>query len=153
MGFIDTSQNPVLPVFYNVNLSVGDNCPNTRDDVKLVQYMLKNYYETAPPHVVRPAGRQIEVNGVYDSQTNYAIVWYQHQTATLGGDEAIVVDGRIDRMLNKTTFRGSLSRKHYTLFWLNQNLKHLNPMAFAALPSQVPLQNLHNVSWALMSGL
>lgn len=141
MGFIDSSLNPVLPVFYNVVFTVGDSCLNMPDDVKLVQYMLKNYYETAPPHTIRPAGRKIEVNGIFDGQTDYAISWYQLEIAARGGDEAIMVDGRVDRILNKANFKGSMSQKHYTLFWLNRNLKNQNPTAFAALPSEVPMQN------------
>jgi hypothetical protein len=144
MGEIDTSQNPVMPIFYNVLFSVGSNCPNMRDDVKLVQYMLKKYYESAPAHVVRPAGRKIEVTGDFDSQTEYAIVWYQGQISMLDPG-AVTFDSRIDRMLDKTNFKGSLSGTHYTLFWLHQNLKNMNPAAFIALPLHVPLHNSSNM--------
>lgn len=147
MGVIDSSLNPALPVFYNAVFSVGKNCPNMSNDVKLIQYMLKNYYESAPPQTIRPAGRKIEVNGIYDSPTDYAIVWYQNEIATLGGNEAIMVDGRVDRIFNKFNFKGSISQKHYTLYWLNQNLKHQNPAAFAALPSVVPMQNSSSPAW------
>jgi predicted transposase YdaD len=147
MGFIDSSPNPALPIFYNVALSVGQKCSNMRDDVKLVQYMLKKYYEAAPSNVVRPAGSKIEVTGEFDSPTDYAIVWYQNEIATID-PSAVTVDSRIDRILNKTTFKGSLSGKHYTLFWLNQNLKRLNPAAFVALPALVPLHNQNQMAWA-----
>ena len=47
MGFIDSSDDPDLPVFYNVVHAVGVQCPNARDDVKLVQYLLTAFYDKA----------------------------------------------------------------------------------------------------------
>jgi len=48
MGFIDTSgifgteagDQDFFPVFYNVVHAVGENSPNKREDVMLVQYLL-----------------------------------------------------------------------------------------------------------------
>lgn len=49
MGFIDTSTSPDMPVFYNVVHAVGVNCPNPWDDTKLVQHLLKIFYDAYPP--------------------------------------------------------------------------------------------------------
>lgn len=140
MGFIDSSTHPTLYYFYNVTLGVGNNCANTPDDVKLVQYMLKKYYEAAPPHVERPV-RPLEVTGVCDPLTYLAIVLYQDHISTDAGEGAITIDGRVDRVLNKTTFKGELTGTNYTLFWLNQNLKHVNPVAYIRLPAFVPVRD------------
>lgn len=49
MGFIETSDETDLPYYYNVVQAVGAESPNLRDDVMLVQYLLKVWYEKAEP--------------------------------------------------------------------------------------------------------
>ena len=66
MGFIDTA--PALPVFYNVVHAIGLNSPNQKDDVMLVQYLLKHWYHTVTPKEAVPKG-QMKIDGICDGLT------------------------------------------------------------------------------------
>lgn len=137
MGFIDTSTVAQPSVFYNVVHAVGKNCPNMRDDVQLVQYLLKILYDKFPPNC-RPKGN-MTVDGLCGPVTRSWILKFQmHFNADNPG--MIMVDGRVDRIRNKD-FVGSISKTQYTLAVLNKNAAKLNPEGWTATPSLVPLQN------------
>ena len=147
MGFIDTAPGTNLPVFYNVVHAVGKQCPNMRDDVKLVQYLLMAYYDKLPPSE-RPKG-EIAVTGYCGSATMNWILKFQLDFSKHFPGK-VTVDNRVDRIRDKTAFKGSIRKTFYTLAILNINVAANNPEAFLALPSLVPLQNPANVpppSW------
>lgn len=152
MGFIDTAPGTNLPVFYNVVHAVGANCPNVRDDVKLVQYLLIAFYEKAGVlGLTKPQG-DIGVTGYCGPATMNWILKFQLDYAkTHPGD--IAVDNRVDRIRQKNFF-GSISKTRYTLAILNANVRDLNPEAFIALPGVIPLENPMDVpppSWDVVS--
>ena len=164
MGFIDTSDAEYLPVFYNVYHTVGaprasgtgiqsigrdgngnnttatvwSSCPNQPDDVKLVQYLLKAFYDFQPPHV-RPKG-EMKIDGLCGPVTNRWILQFQRDCNLAGGDQVLLMDNRVDKVLNKNLI-GSISGKMYTLAMLNINVKHYSPEVWAKAPLFVPLQN------------
>ncbi len=140
MGFIDTAPGTKTPVFYNVVHAVGKNCPNIRDDVKLVQYLLKILYEKLPAD--KPNG-EMSVDGFCGPITlNWILKFQLDVSATFPGD--IAVDNRVDRIRNKN-FVGSITKTKYTLAWLNANAKKYNPEGWAATYYIVPLQNPESV--------
>ncbi|HLA94410.1 MAG TPA: hypothetical protein VK612_01730 [Pyrinomonadaceae bacterium] len=144
MGFIDTAPGKELSVFYNVIHAVGANCPNARDDVKLIQYMLMAFYDRAVTSgLTRPSG-DIAVTGYCGPATMNWILSFQRDYGK-GHPGEIMVDNRVDRIRDKSSFMGSISKTYYTLAVLNASVKKQNPEAFVLLPGLIPLENPLNV--------
>ncbi len=127
MPFQNPTGDPKMPVFYNVEKAVGNSSPNEREDVRMVQYMIKNLY--------RQAASDLVVDGWIGPITVQWIRKFQTKVKSLGG--AILVDSRVDRALGS---QGSVSKTPYTILYLNAYLKQGNPAAFAALPSVIKLK-------------
>lgn len=150
MGFIDNSTDPGLPVFYNVVHAVGVNCPNARDDVKLVQYLLIAFYDKALPYsgvYTKPKG-DMKVDGVCGPVTNNWILKFQLDVNTRYPG-TLAADNRVDRVRNKD-LKGSFTGMAYTLALLNKFVSKINPEAFIMLPQVISLQNSADVpppSW------
>ena len=140
MGYIDTSEK--LPIFYNVIYAVGKNCPNKRDDVMLVQYLLDWYYKNYQPQAAVPEG-VIKVDGIFGDVTANWILKFQLDFMLSG--YPIQADNRIDRIRDKESFYDSSSDTVYTLAWLNWIVSSEEPEAFAKTARFVPLQNSRNV--------
>lgn len=137
MGFMETSDWNKCPVFYNVVHAVGKECPNLRDDVKLVQYLLMAYYDVQSP-AQRPKG-EIAVTGFCGGATMMWIRKFQEDVYRQYPGE-VLRDNRIDRIRDKQ-LQGSISRTYYTLAFLNAYVSQQNAEAFAKLPSVIPLEN------------
>lgn len=135
MGYIDTATNGAD--FYNVIKAVGNAAPNVKEDVMMVQYMLKHLFVGGKTHL-KPSV-EMAVDGICGPVTINWILAYQKQLVQ--SRISILVDGRIDRIRDKTTFTGSISKTKYTLFALNWNLNDTNPRAYRELPMYVPLSN------------
>jgi hypothetical protein len=135
MGYIDYT--PEGEDFYNLVNAVGSNCPNNRDDVMMIQYMLKHLYvgEMAPH---KPSG-EMTVDGICGPVTINWILTYQRQLKMI--EIQVLIDGRIDRIRDKSSFLGSISNTYYTLAYLNNDLWEYNPTAYERLPLHVPLSN------------
>lgn len=141
MGFLDTAPGTTLPVFYNVVHAVGDICPNQKDDVMLVQYLLMAVYEKMPIEA-RPKGN-IGVTGFCGGATLNWILKFQLDISTQEPGK-IAVDKRVDRVREKSLI-GKISKTTYTLAFLNANVIHYNPEKFIELPKFVPLQKWSDV--------
>lgn len=139
MGFIDTTTDPKTPIFYNVIHAVGRDCPNQRDDVKLVQFLLREVYKN--PNAKAPQG-EMKVDGICGPTTLNWILKFQLNV--LYEDKSIIVDGRVDRVRNNSA-AGSISQKLYTLLWLNFTLSIQDPATFATLGTFIPLTPVGNV--------
>ena len=152
MAFIDSAPGTVLPVFYNLVHAVGENCPNVRDDVKLVQYLLMAFYGKAVQNGVSKPHGDIAVTGFCGPATmNWILKFQLDYSKSNPGD--IRVDKRIDRIRQKN-FLGSITKTHYTLAILNSYVQTLNPEAFIALPGLIQLDNPMNVpppSWDVVN--
>lgn len=146
MGFIDTLENKkFLPVFYNVVHAVGKQCPNMRDDVKLVQYLLIAFYDkgAAERGWKKPPG-ELTITGFCGPTTMNWILDFQRSCyKDFGGD--VSLDSRIDRVRNGKT-KGSITGTTYTLIWLNKGVATYNPDAFVMTPHLIPLENPMNVT-------
>jgi hypothetical protein len=140
MGFIDTS--PVIPVLYNVIHAVGVNCPNKRDDVMMVQYLLLNFYKNVQPKEATPKGN-MTVDGICGGITKNWIKKFQ--TDLMLRNLSIYADGRVDRIRNTASLTGSISNTIYTLAWLDWYVAQIAPVEYAALPLVVPTTNPNNV--------
>ena len=145
MGFINTSDEAYLPVFYNVVHAVGKQCPNVRDDVKLVQYLLIAFYDKAISSssiYTRPKG-DMKVDGICGPVTLNWILKFQLDV-NQRHPGTVVADNRMDRVRNRN-LKGSFTGKAYSLAVLNRFVAKINPEAFAAVPYHVPLENASNV--------
>jgi hypothetical protein len=56
-------------------------------------------------------------------------------------NHSIFADGRMDRIRNTENLKGSISNTNYSLAWLDFYLAYGDPVAYAFLPQQVPLEN------------
>lgn len=147
MGFIDPLTPAQqrggflpFPFIFNVVRAVGKNCPNVPDDVKMVHYLLIKFYDRAPTFVdvKKPKGEINFNSGAYSAATENWITKCQiDMNFTLG--VPVAMDKRIDRIRNKDTVQGSLTKMDYTLYWLNSLLQRFDSLNFLALPSFVPV--------------
>jgi hypothetical protein len=142
MGFIDTSNIEKLPVFYNLVHAVGRGCPNMRDDVKLIQYLLISFYEVGETIGYKKPPGELKVTGVCDQTTMNCISDFQFNLRKRS--KRVALDGRIDRLRNKNGI-GSISKTRYTLLFLNRGVMKYNPDAFVRTPMLIPLENPMNV--------
>jgi len=148
MGFIDTTNNPRLPSFYNVVHAVGSACPNLGNDVRLIQYLLKAFYEKAPD--LKSPGGAMTVDGFCGPTTQAWINRFQMDMNRYSG--IVAQDGRMDRVRNNSV-TSSISRTVYSLALLNRWTAASNPSAWIMVPSVVPLENPMSVpppSWDVM---
>jgi hypothetical protein len=131
--------------FYNVSLAVGpkDTAPNRRDDVLLVQYLLKGIAERSkdetlpfsngwvPPPTV--TGKPFQVDGVVGRDTAVWIQSYQDAVAK-AGPSMISADGRVDRALGVIS---SISHTVYTILYLNIEFGNVQYKKFKVLEDDV----------------
>jgi len=144
MGFIDTSNDQDLPVYYNLVHAVGKGCPNMRDDVKLVQYLLISFYDkalSASNVYTKPKG-DMKVDGVCGPVTLNWILKFQLDVNTRYPG-TVYADNCVDRVKNKN-LTGSISGTIYTLAVLNKFTLKVNPDAYYATPLVIPLENSMN---------
>ncbi|TWT00713.1 peptidoglycan-binding domain-containing protein [Reyranella sp. CPCC 100927] len=118
--------NPGFTVIYNVEQAVGLNAPNARDDVKLVQYLLRGIY--------REQAASLAMDGYIGPITVSWIKRFQMDAKSAGN--SMLVDGRVDRAQG---YRSSVSRTVYAIMLMNMYLKRHNPAAFSSLPATVPI--------------
>jgi hypothetical protein len=104
------------PFIYNVTMAVGRNCPNRRDDVKLVQFFLKRIFGNPVNDLRKPPShlKPMEVDGFCGPTTMGWITFYQFHVANDGAP--ITTDDRIDRARSAVA---SISKTGYTINWLN----------------------------------
>lgn len=144
MGFIDTLNHAALPVFYNVVHAVGKNCPNLHDDVMLVQHLLKKFYDQADGKDgwKKPPG-EMKVTGTCGQTTLNWIIHFQRDVYKKHPGK-IALDNRVDRVRGNAW--GSMPHGIvYTLPWLNHLVAIHDPIAFIAVPMEVPMTNPSNV--------
>lgn len=124
--------------FYNVNFAVGNNAPNKRDDVLLVQWMLKHVYADHPL-LSPPEAKPLKVDGWIGPQTIKWIKAFQADMRRAGRQCAL--DGRVDSA--RKAF-GAVSKLPYTILWLNSVFLAANPVVYAdpASDAQAPVELL-----------
>jgi hypothetical protein len=125
MAYVDSTEDPRFPNFYNVNFPVGKDSPNKRDDVFLVQWLLHRVYSDSQ-YFTSPDGGDIAMDGWIGPKTNRWIIAFQTDVRNLG--EACVVDGRVDRA--RVGGVASITKTYYTIVWLNAFLLDANPAVY-----------------------
>ena len=102
--------------------------PNKRDDVMLVQYLLKRVYQNG--HNVQPPLNQgsgaaaLKIDGYHGPKTQRAIEQFQLEMRRNGRN--IATDGCVDTELGDSA-TSSISQTGYTISWLNKYLWVLCP--------------------------
>lgn len=120
----ETVNSPQMPFIYNVEQAVGQNSPNGKGDVILVQYLLAAYY----------GPNSLQIDGWIGPVTTGYIKKFQQEAKQSGNN--VLVDSRVDKAYSYTS---SISQTVYTIILLNVGCKSRNPQAYDALPSRVPL--------------
>lgn len=124
MAFKDTLNFAELPIFYNLNMAVGDNAPNMKEDVMLVQFFLREVYKgrTAfDPPETSPKG-EMKVDGVCGPVTKNWLLKFQLDIRSRGS--SIYADKRADKV---TGVVSSISKTIYTIIFLNAGVKKIRP--------------------------
>src|SRR5262249_12511622 len=94
--------------------------PNRRDDVMLVQYLLKRVYQRAQTANLNGGGARpsdLKIDGIWGPKTPAAIEQYQVEMARNG--RSIATDGVVDSEKGSGT-TSSISHTGYTISWLNK---------------------------------
>lgn len=118
-------------LFYNVDAAVGRSCPNQRNDVLLVQYLLqenmrlKNF--SYIPSTVLDGKVQIPINGLWDQSWDTFLFNYQNELKHRG--RPVVHDGRVDPVTGGRVF-GPIHHTMYTILWLNMGYLEMRPTDF-----------------------
>jgi hypothetical protein len=112
---------------YNVSMAVGRNAPNRKDDVMLVQYMLKRIYEK-PVYKKGTFSKQqtvMVVDGLCGPITIQWITRFQLDCRN-GFGHSIAVDGRVDRSSELTKYTIDYINhafvSHYPEIWENMSV-------------------------------
>jgi hypothetical protein len=99
----------------------ASNEPNQRDDVMLVQYLLKRIYQrgnAAQPPLNQGNGTiLLKIDGMYGPKTQRAIEQFQIEMARNG--RSVAADGCVDPELGDSA-TSSISQTGYTISWLNK---------------------------------
>lgn len=141
MAYKKQVQGRAYPHMYNVTMTVGARKalyetetgtkltssyePNVRDDVMLVQYLLKrvNQEWERQGHPSNGA-TTLKIDGVHGPKTQQAIEQYQLTVAREG--RCIATDGCVDSERGDIPY-SSISKTGYTISWLNSTLWMQNP--------------------------
>ena len=86
MAFTMPTDLDGLPTIYNVRFPVGPNMPNVRDDVMLVQTLIKlaNFTRFTPALGPVEASRDIAVDGIFGPQTKRMITAFEADRRSAG---------------------------------------------------------------------
>jgi hypothetical protein len=134
----DFSENATLVQYYNVHQPVGKNCPNLMNDVKLVQYLLKIFYDTFPPNT-RPKGiMKMPPDGICGPITLHWIYKFQWDCNKQHPDK-VMMDNVMDPIRQGQNWKGSISGTYYTLYLLNYNAQKRNPKGYFRAMYVVPM--------------
>jgi hypothetical protein len=113
-------------VFYNVDQAVGKNCPNQRDDVLLVQYLLKNAVN-AFPAIFKWSLLNYPVDGRWDRNWIGLLRAYIDAHAAIGNK--MVSDDRVDQVVGGQV-TGPLHHMQLVIVVLNLQYGDLRPNDF-----------------------
>jgi hypothetical protein len=135
MPFIDTRDGDASPGMYNVISAVGQDCPNKRDEVRLVQTLLKLFYQSSG--FAAPKGQMV-VDGLCGPITKNWILKFQLDIRHWGN--AVMADKRVDRIRDHQDI-GSISHTMYTLVALNRAVQSIDPSGWMAIPGTITMSD------------
>jgi hypothetical protein len=116
------SNHSRLKLSYTVDAAVGPGCPNRRDDVLLVQFLLRVAMEDIPGRPgsgYRPPGQApIAIDGLYGPMTLAYIQYFEEEGNRRNPTNQVTTDHRIDPVVGGQP-GGSLSQRLYKILALN----------------------------------
>ena len=120
-----------MPTIYNVGLPVGPGMPNVRDDVMLIQMLIKlaNFTRSTPALGPVEASRDIAVDGIFGPQTKRMITAFEDDRKVSGF--ILVADGVVEPS-SKDGFTGKGIL--FKIVHLNRSAKNADAFAHANLP-------------------
>lgn len=141
MAYKKPVQGRAYPHLYNVTMTVGSRkalykrenatlytasyAPNRRDDVMLVQYLLKRVNQGWILQGVPPTGAEnLKIDGIHGPKTQKAIEDFQLELAR--GGRCIATDGCVDSEVGYDQY-SDISKTGYTISWLNSTFWRQNP--------------------------
>jgi|ERR1700722_5147573 hypothetical protein len=114
----------VLPVLYAIDQAVGSGCPNRRDDVLLVQFLLKVVSEGPKKDKYTPPGRgPIQCDGAWGPISQAYLNQYIAANSASNPNSPLTKDGRVDPVV-AGNFTGSRTGNLYTIVALNHSYKN-----------------------------
>jgi len=128
---VDLLQTPAqFHLFYNVDAAVGKNAPNRKDDVLLVQYLLKNASTLGFPQVFQWNVLNYPLAGVWDR--NWQSLLEVYTETEIGAGNKMVADGRVDRPAGGRV-SGPVHHRQYTIVVLNLRYAIVRPSDYPRL--------------------
>jgi hypothetical protein len=128
---VDLLQTPALfHLFYNVDAAVGKNAPNRKDDVLLVQYLLKNASTLGFPKVFQWSVLNYPLAGVWDR--NWQSLLEVYTDTEIGAGNKMVADGRVDPVSGGRV-TGAVHHRQFTIVVLNLRYGILRPTDYPRL--------------------
>lgn len=117
-----------VPVVEKAVVYTSSDEPNKRDDVMLVQYLLKRVYQQGhrcnPPLGQSSGAAALKIDGLYGPMTARAIQQFQLEMRRNGN--SIATDGCVDPERGDSS-TSSISKTGYTISWLNKYFWVLYP--------------------------
>jgi len=142
-----------VPIYARPKILIRSREPNNRDDVMLVQYLLRRIYQQgqkADPQFNRATGvAQLKIDGLYGPKTQRAIDQFQSELRRNGHN--IATDGCVESERGNSS-TASISHTGYTISWLNKYfwLLHPNLAPDIRVDPECPVelkQSLSNGGW------
>jgi hypothetical protein len=119
MARVVLAANDKIREVFVIDYAVGAGCPNRKDDVFLVQFLLRvatldggGKLGYKPPNEA-----PIQIDGIYGGQTQRYISFFQKELDRRNNGKLAEPDGRIDPPRGKRT--SSITQTGYTVLWLN----------------------------------
>lgn len=138
--YIVKSADPKIKVAYTVDQAVGPGCPNRREDVLLVQHLLRIAWNDVPNSKgFRPPGetQPLKADGIFGPTTARFIKFFQEEAVRRKANCA--TDGRVDPVVTGKP-AGSITGTFYTILAMNsaRNNRQLANQDDIALDSTFP---------------
>lgn len=116
---VSNSGDSGISVAYCVDQAVGNGCPNKREDVLLVQHLLRVAWRDAPNSKgFRPPedAKPLEADGIFGPTTQRFIKHFQEEAKRRGAN--VSQDRRVDPVLSGSS-SASISKSFYTILAMN----------------------------------
>jgi hypothetical protein len=136
MARVQSSRSLEMPLLYNVDQPVGSGWPNQKDDVLLVQYLLKSVYDGRATLTELPLWSSltladpIMLDGIFGIRTATHLHFYQKsllETAPVPNQKP---DSRVDPARSFTSMKWGMPS---TIVWLNTHFRRLRPRDYLRL--------------------
>jgi hypothetical protein len=142
--------NPAIKVMYLIDQTVGAGCHNLREDVALVQFLLRAVLEDGPDYKL-PPGPPLVIDGICGPETiKYIKSWQAQESAIATGAFKPLQDGQVSPAL-KHAWAGSISHQRYTIVGLNSIYAGVNgpdQHANIATDKRCPINLLPSIFWS-----